>query len=169
MNSFANAVQFGNQGSITLTENGMPTNTTTTNPVLDFFFVAGSSRKKNISEPFLRALEYDQVLTLKALFWARDVRHGAGERQTFRDLMLVLEQKNPTLVKKLIPLFSEYGRFDDLLIFKTQEVQQAALDVYAQAIRDGVNANDLLNRLADMSEEQCKKVLDGFRNSCDAM
>ena len=137
MTSFANAVQFGNQGSITLTENGMPTNTTTTNPVLDFFFVVGSSRGKDISEVFLRAFNADELLTLKALFHARDVRHGLGERDTFRKLMLVLEQKNPSMVKRLLPLVAEYGRWDDLLVFKTAEVQTEALNVYAQALRSG--------------------------------
>ena len=137
MTSFANAVQFGNQGSITLTENGMPTNTTTTNPVLDFFFIMGASRKKDISEVFLRALDADELLTLKALFHARDVRNGMGERDTFRKLMQVLEIKNPAMVKRLLPLFAEYGRFDDLLIFKTADVQAEAGKVYVKALQDG--------------------------------
>jgi hypothetical protein len=101
------------------------------------FFVVGASRGQDISEKFIKAWQEDPRLSMKMLFWARDVRGGAGERDTFRKLMQVMESIAPQSVLQVLPLISEYGRWDDLHVFKTVEVQSAALNLHASAIRAG--------------------------------
>ena len=137
MNSFANAVALGNTSNVAYTNNGMLTNASSLNPVVDLFFAIGSSRGRDITGLFTQAYNFDPVRAVKVLFWARDVRGGAGERGTFRSLMLSLEQMDPDRAMRLIPLVSEYGRFDDLLVFQTPAVQAVALETYVQALRAG--------------------------------
>ena len=48
------------------------------------------------------------------MFWARDVRGGAGERQIFRDLLGCCGNHSDVLNKN-VHLISEYGRWDDIL------------------------------------------------------
>ena len=70
-----------------VTENGMPAHTSSTDACLDLFGTLGSARgweEKNILGAFTRALAEDPLLAMKILFWARDIRKGAGERRVFR-------------------------------------------------------------------------------------
>lgn len=139
MNTFASAVDtvYDTAPIQGTTANGMPALATTSNALVDLFFVIGSARKVDISARFKAALRVDPVLTLQMLFWARDVRGGAGERDTFRKLMQVLEQDAAHSVMLLIPLIPEYGRWDDLGVFLTADVSHAALRHWATAIQAG--------------------------------
>lgn len=138
MSSFAAALsQDSHSPNMSVTANGMPTLASSGSDVLNFFFIAGSSRKIDISSQFLKALAEDPVLTLKTLFWARDVRGGAGERATFRSLMRVLEDTRPDLAMRLIPLIPEYGRYDDLMVFQKPETQSVAVDTFVQGVQSG--------------------------------
>ena len=137
MNSFANAVALGNTSNVAYTNNGMLTNASSLNPVVDLFFAIGSSRGRDITGLFTQAYNFDPVRAVKVLFWARDVRGGAGERGTFRSLMLSLEQMDPDRVTRLMGLIADYGRWDDILIFQTPAVQKVAFNTYVQALRAG--------------------------------
>ena len=119
------------------TANGMPTNATTNNPVLDLFAVIGSSRGKNLSTQFSAAFSCDTLLTVKTLFWARDARGGAGERDIFRKLFNQLCEKDPELAIRLLTLIPEFGRYDDLLSIAHPLVQQVALAYYADELHKG--------------------------------
>jgi hypothetical protein len=99
------------------TKNGALTNETSLNSVLDMFFLAGASRKmteREIINIVVKAYGHDKSLTLKCLFWARDVRGGAGERRFFRLAWRYLLNTYPKDVKHLVPIIPEYGRWDDL-------------------------------------------------------
>ena len=135
MTTFAQAVI--QTPTVTHTLNGMPTFSTSTNSLVDFFFAVGSSRGKDITGLFESALQQDPQLALKILFWARDVRGGAGERQTFRNLALYLEKHHPQYLINLIGLIPFYGRWDDLLIFQTPDFQNAAFGTIANALVQG--------------------------------
>lgn len=138
MSNFAQAVQMANTSAPeAFTANGMPTNASTGNALLNCFFILGASRGKDISQQFLAALAEDPVLTVKALFWARDVRGGAGERGTFRKLLAVLEQHDIEIIRRVIPLIAEYGRYDDLHVFNTDLAKNLAIETHANAIRAG--------------------------------
>lgn len=100
------------------TLNGAPTNYTSFNYCLDLFSVIGSSRYEDLTSLFSKALVENKDLALKILLWARDIREGAGERKTFRNLLKFLVQLDTESVDKIvwqnkIPLL---GRWDDLLV-----------------------------------------------------
>lgn len=137
MNTFAHALSAINSPPPALTANGMTTNADSGSALLDLFFILGASRGQDISEKFLKAWQEDALLSIKMLFWARDVRGGAGERDTFRKLMQVVETYSPHSVLRVLPLISEYGRWDDLHVFSTAEIQSAAIKLHAQAIQAG--------------------------------
>ena len=64
---------------------------------------------------FSDAFYENPLLAVKWLFMLRDVRGGMGERRSFRICLAWLANARPELVKKLIKLIPEYGRFDDLI------------------------------------------------------
>lgn len=100
------------------TENGAIGFKTAGNPLLDIHFAAASLRNKSkeeIEKMFQDAYYFDPFRTIQWLFMARDVRSGMGERRTFRICFSWLANIRPDVVKGLIPLVAEYGRFDDLL------------------------------------------------------
>jgi hypothetical protein len=108
------------------TANGAATFVSSGNPLVDLYSAIGSSRGKNVTALFDAAYAADRKLALKILLWARDVRGGSGERETFRNLMLHLEKVAPYEAALLIPHMAFFGRWDDLLIFKTPELRQLA-------------------------------------------
>lgn len=163
MSSLYNA--FTVQDNQTVTENGMTTLKSSSNPLVDLFFAIGSSRKKDITDTFHRAYLHDRVLALRILFWARDVRQGAGERSTFRNLIKFLEETYPVELEKLIPLIPEFGRYDDLFIFEIPTCKQLAFSV----VKDGLlNPNPLVHQLAakwSPREKSAKSnIANEFRN-----
>ena len=100
------------------TENGALGYKSSGHALLDLNFRAASLRgaeESEICELFMAAFAEDELLALKWLFFARDIREGLGERKLFRVILKRLAQVRPVLVEKLIPLVQEYGRFDDLL------------------------------------------------------
>lgn len=116
------------------TENGAVSNQSTLDPVLEFFSKSGALRGdvKKARELFRKAYASDPELALKALFYLRDVRGGAGERKLFRSIFAheVSEDHQRALVR-LVP---EYGRFDDFDLVKFSDVidEQLAADNVAK-------------------------------------
>lgn len=113
MSTFASAV--ANTTKESTTTNGMLTLDSSLNPCVDLFFAIGSSRGKDIVPQFERAYNSNPTAALRILFWARDIRGGAGERETFRKLFKHYANSNPARIGELIELVPEYGRWDDLL------------------------------------------------------
>ena len=101
----------------TRTENGAVALNTTGDARLDFFSVAGSLRtaeKARITRLFSEAWREDPLFATKIAFYARDVRGGLGERQTFRTLMKYMADFHPKALRKNLDLIGVYGRYDDL-------------------------------------------------------
>ena len=101
-----------------VTENGMATNSTSLNACVDLFFNIGAMRgqdKERLLRTFSLAFNEDPKRAMKLLFWARDVRGGAGERQVFKDIIVYLAENHDLVLKPNLHLIPEYGRFDDLL------------------------------------------------------
>jgi hypothetical protein len=161
MSSFASAVVAdATHSSLNgATANGGAALASSENALVDLFFTISASRGKDISAKFLAALNADPERAVTMLFWARDVRGGSGERDTFRKLMCVLEMVRPDLVTKVISLIPAYGRWDDLSVFQTAQARDQALDFWCAAIlagdalsckwapRKGALANELRNRM----------------------
>lgn len=124
----------------TVTENGMSTNTTSLNACVDLFFNIGAMRgqdKNRLFANFSSAFTEDPTRAMKILFWARDIRGGAGERQIFRDLMKYLAENNVEALAKNLQYVSEFGRWDDLLVLEDTVLESAAFDLIANALKDG--------------------------------
>jgi hypothetical protein len=116
------------------TTNGMKARKSTSSAVVDLFFKIGASRGKNITPEFVAAYVEDKDLALRIAAWVRDVRGGAGERQLFRDILLYLENSDPDAAKKLAAKVPELGRYDDLLVFKTQNLKDYAFALIKDAL-----------------------------------
>lgn len=117
-----------------VTENGMTTNSTSLNYCVDLFFRAGAMRtasKEDIVSVVSKAFNENPEKTLKLLFWARDVRGGAGERRFFRTAITSLINHNIDPYVHLIP---EYGRWDDLLVFENTRLEEKVLMYIAEAL-----------------------------------
>jgi hypothetical protein len=108
-----------------LTQNGALTNSTSLNPILDLFFLAGACRKeseKNIIAKIQQAYSFDKDKTLKVIFWAGDIREGAGERRFFRIALKFLDNNYPDDLDKLIGFVPFYNRWDSLFDLNNEKV-----------------------------------------------
>ena len=137
MATFSQAVAAQKSAQISRTENGMKAWATSDSKVLDLFGKIGSGRGRDMSRDFSAALAEDANLAVRVLLWARDVRGGAGERQTFRSLLVSLEKANPTLAGRIMHKVPELGRWDDLFTYSDPINRKAALRMYADALMNG--------------------------------
>jgi hypothetical protein len=124
----------------TTTENGMTTNTTSLNYNVDLFFKAGAMRAADedaILSLVSKAWNENPTTCLRILFWARDVRGGAGERRFFKVAIKYLADKDPQGMADILGLIPEFGRWDDLLIFEDTHSEDFALSLIDSALTDG--------------------------------
>jgi hypothetical protein len=156
------------------TANGAATLVSSLDPVVDLFFAIGSSRGKDLTAPFAAAYGASREHALRVLAWARDIRGGAGERDTFRKLLQYLEANRPLDAELLIPFVPVYGRWDDLFSFKTDRLRHASFALIDRALknRDGLCAKWLPRknkkavfkgtvqlRAADKTQEELRKFM----------
>lgn len=123
-----------------LTENLMPTHSTSGNAVLDMFFQMGGSRALTVPELyaiFARALGEDKLLATKAVFYNRDIRGGQGERRSFRIFFHYLASNYPEIARKNIESVPFYGRWDDLLITIGTPIEKDVLDYLLYMLKEG--------------------------------
>ena len=122
MNEFLNALK--NDTNYGYTENGGIKHNSTMSKVLDMFGMGGSMRNRDeddILHMFKCAYGEDPELALRCLFYLRDVRGGQGERRFFRVVLRWMGNHMVDEVEHLIPMISEYGRWDDLFeLFSTK-------------------------------------------------
>lgn len=100
------------------TTNGMVTNSTSLSCCLDLFFLGGASRnnsKENIRTIFSKAYLENKELAIKILFYLRDCRGGAGERNVFIESMSYLSEVNRKEYNRLLSFVPEYGYYKDLV------------------------------------------------------
>ncbi len=133
MTTFAEAVK--STPAVARTTNGMKAKAHSGNALVDLFYKIGASRGKSVTADFEKAFQEDADLAMKIAFWSRDVRGGAGERQIFRDILAHLEKLHPEVLEKVLPFVAEFGRWDDLLIFKTEKFKHMAYTLLGDALR----------------------------------
>lgn len=141
MTSLVNSLRTKN----TVTENGMVTNSSSLSATLDLFFTIAAVRKsigtldgtQRIIGKFEAARNEDALITRKLLFWARDIRGGAGEREVFRILLRHTAKNHPQDVIDNIELVSEFGRWDDLFCLFNTQVETEAIKVIVNALKEG--------------------------------
>ena len=133
-----NALLIAMQTGDALTENGMVTHSVTGSAVLDLFFKQGAARampKAELLRMLAQAYAENTALTLRCLFYNRDVRGGQGERETFRTMFNWLCLNAPWAAKANLPNVPFFGRFDDLFVAIGTAVEHDALGFYAAALR----------------------------------
>jgi len=121
------------------TENGMPTNSTSLNMCVDLFFQIGAMRgqdKQRLINAFTKAFGENPLTAMRLLFWARDIRGGAGERKIFRDIIEYLAANRTETLAKNIGLIPEFGRWDDLLVLVGTPLEKTALTLIAKGLSD---------------------------------
>ena len=153
------------QTNDSLTENGCVTNSTSLNNCVDLFFQIGAMRgqdKSRLLTAFAKAFGENPLTALKLIFWARDVRGGAGERQIFRDIASYLAEKRPSVMAKNLSLVTEFGRWDDLLVFIGTTLEKQALDLIAKGLSEKNKASEILSKIDTLSEDECAKILVSF-------
>lgn len=116
MNTFANAMaEFGNLKS---TENGALAYSSTNSALYDLFAFGGAYRARSDEDCILlfkKALEENEHLAMKCLFYLRDIREGAGERRFFKTCFRWLCSEHPEIAKRNLIYISDFGRWDDLI------------------------------------------------------
>lgn len=129
------------QTNDTKTANGMAAHSTTGSNVLEFFSKSGALRAgKKLNEGltlFKRAYSEDPLLAMKALFYARDIRGGQGERQLVKDCLNWLAGEAPHTVINNLGNIAKFGRWDDLKAFTNTDVQAMAISAWAKALHSG--------------------------------
>lgn len=126
------------------TENGAIGYKSTGKTILDMNFNVPKYRNatpETIIEKFNQARSENPVLAILWTFFARDVRGGLGERRLFRILFREICNSDTETAKKVIPLVSEYGRWDDLIYstINTPAWEKTIEVVKAQLLEDTEN------------------------------
>lgn len=117
MNTFLDNLK--EQASYKYTENGALAKNSTGSAVYNLFALGGSYRNRSNEDIILlfkNALEEDETLALKCLFYLRDCIYGQGERRFFRVCYKWLCQNYPHIAKRNLEVLStDMCRWDDLI------------------------------------------------------
>ena len=154
----------------TRTENGAVALNTTGDARLDFFGTVGSLRtadRERIGRLFSEAWKVDPLFATKIAFYARDVRGGLGERQTFRTLLQYMAQCHPEALRLNLDLVGVYGRYDDLYCLigtPLEDEMWAAMKRQFEEDRRNLQEENAISLLAkwiktaDASSEKTRKL-----------
>lgn len=143
-NSFMNAVkkQLDKEYNVSYTENGAKGYATTCHKLLDMNFKVSSYRNRSEAEieaDFNEALNENFKLAIAWMFYVRDVRGGLGERRAFRVMIKELARSYPKTVQNLIPIISEYGRWDDVVDLMFSNVHSSVVDAIKRQLSDDID------------------------------
>ena len=127
----------------TRTMNGAVTYETSQNACLDLFAVGGGMRYRKDAELlrlFDRAYIENPDLSMKLLFYIRDIRGGMGERKSFRRILRHVACVWPASAQKNVRYISEYGRWDDLLSLMGTRAQEEVVRVIREQMEKDLEA-----------------------------
>ena len=130
MNTFMN--QLKNDTNFKYTENGGIAHKTTNSAVYDLFAMGAAYRTRSDADCiflFKNALEENESLALKCLFYIRDCRGGQGERRFFRVCMKWLAQNHPEVARRNLKHIAFFGRWDDLYTFVGTPLEKDIFDI----------------------------------------
>jgi hypothetical protein len=111
---------------------------------------------------FTKAFGENPLTAMRLLFWARDVRGGAGERQIFKDIISYLAENRTEALGKNLHLISEFGRWDDMLVLFGTPLEGNALALITEALNAKTKAEQVLKTLDSLSEDECAKLIIEF-------
>lgn len=127
--------------NVSITENGAIGYETTGKNLLDLNFSVASLRNASeaeIAKRFYNAFLEDKNLAMRWLFFARDIRGGLGERRLFRAVIEALSMEDPEVVKAIISLVPEYGRYDDLWCLLDTPVKDVVISFVAKQFESDI-------------------------------
>lgn len=135
MNKFANAAR--NEGNVTSTLNGAKAWSTTDSKVLDLFSQIGAMRGRlnDIPDAMQSAWDENPELTMKMVFYARDIRGGLSERDVARTAMKWLAKYHPDEMRKNLKHIAEYGRWDDLYTFVGTALERDVFRIFREQLK----------------------------------
>lgn len=136
--TFAKAVRKQDKKAMTTTENGMPMRKSSKDYVVDLFFNIGAMRTYTMGDKiraFEKAFNENEELATRVLLWSRDIRGGAGERDTFRTIVQYLCTHNYQLAERILYRIPELGRWDDVLIYMNTPAEEKALELICDALK----------------------------------
>lgn len=164
-----------------VTENGAVGYRTTGKEILDFNYKIASYRSKSegqIIKDFEKVWLDNKVLAMQFLFFIRDREEGLGERRLFRIIIKHLTKTEPEIIKKVISVIAEYGRYDDLLeLFDTPLEKEVLTEIKNQLFSDDMDcdANKSISLLAKwlpsvnasnkMQKERAKKIINSLNTN----
>lgn len=166
--NFAEAAK--NKASFTRTENGAVALNTSGNKNLDLFSTIGALRNTSsdrIECLFADAYNEDPLTATKIIFYARDIREGLGERETFRTLIRYISHYHPEALKNNIKYIGEYGRYDDFYSLIDTPLEDNMWAVMKEQFEEDLkhlHANEPISLLAkwiktaDASSEKTRKL-----------
>jgi len=124
------------------TENGALSNPITATDARLAVFYKATRGLTTASVNSMMALSAKENLadTIALAFYTRDCRGGKGERLLGRQMLEYLAANYPKEMQKVLSLWSEYGRYDDVLylVEKASPCSDAALRIYAAQLRADV-------------------------------
>ena len=84
----------------------------------------------------------DPILTLKYLFYLRDIRGGRGERDNFRINFETYINECPEIAKRNLHLIPKYGRWDDLIYccYKTL-LEKDMFELISKQLKEDINSD----------------------------
>lgn len=158
-----------------VTENGAVGYRTTGRAMLDFNYKVASYRRKS-EEEIVRDFEKvwldNKILAMQFLFFIRDREEGLGERRLFRVIIKHLATVESEMVKKVVPIIAEYGRWDDLLELFDTPLEETTLSIIKNQLFsddldcDGGNPISLcakwlpsINASSKVQKDRAKKVI----------
>lgn len=136
------------------TENGAVALNSTSDARLDLFGVIGALRgadQSRIERLFSEAYRMDPLFATKIAFYARDIRGGLGERETFRTIIRYMARMHPEALRPNLDLIGVYGRYDDLYCLigtPLEEEMWAAMKAQFEEDRRNFEAGQAVSLLA---------------------
>lgn len=149
----------------TTTEKGNLAFKSTTEPCLDYFYMAGGKRNEieDVFDLYIRAFLDNPVTAIKLLLFTRDIKGGLGERKIFRYLLSELGMHEPEITRKLIPYVVKYGRYDDLLCLLGTKVEDDVVALIKKQLDE-----DIENKKAGKNISLLAKWLPSINTSSDS-
>lgn len=120
------------QENVAYGKNGMPAFKSSLDVLVDLYAAMGALRNnpKEFIRLFRLALNEDKINTFKLLFLLRNIRGGLGERNLFREALVLLEEEGYEKdLLKIMPFITVYGRWDDLFQFKSRVLIDKAIEL----------------------------------------
>lgn len=147
-----------------ITENGAIAYKTSGSALVDMNFEISALRKDGAKAltMFKKVYAENPKLAIVYLFYVRDCRGGMGERNIFRVCFDWLAKEHINYAKAVLPLISEYGRWDDLVSLVDTRVGKDVIKIISKQFRE-----DIANMRSGKSISLLAKWMPSINTSSD--